>query len=132
MKIDSDLRCAIKSSERAQPSTNWETRQNANRKAIADLIERKPSIKKALSKAKVLDSKSDLYRAMSRKLVEPFGICINDNSRIDDESNFVKSGGKLPLPPKRHWKADEVIAELAAASPKHMKSILAKYSIRWD
>lgn len=132
MKVDADLRCAIKSADRAQPQTeNWEARARENKNRIDDLLKRKPSIASALRAAQCILKQVERLRERANELLFPTGIC-SDGVNIRDEDKFIAAGGKAPTPRHRRWKADAVIAELLAAAPRKRKAILKRYNIHWE
>lgn len=141
MKIDQDLRAAIRSAEKAQPDvSNYEIRERAKTRAIEDFLKRCPSKAKHVAGLVASIQKGEKMASdASKELCAKFGLRRYDNklqfSRCGDGGDaFVKAGGKLPPDrvPGEKWKFDHVIAELAAAEPKDLKRILKKYGINWS
>lgn len=50
---------------------------------------------------------------------------------LNNDSDFVRAGGKLPPEFTDGWDANQVIAELVAAPEKDKLAILKKYGIIW-
>lgn len=128
MKIDTDLRLAIKAAERAQPRNDWQARHKSETEAIQALIAKpkySTSIKKAL--ADVKRGKAILERA--NEVITALGIS-RDLDRIYDGDKFRKAGGILKSKIEE-WKSDEVMKELLAAPDKDRAKILLKYGINW-
>jgi hypothetical protein len=142
MKIDADLRAAIKAAEKAQPRDSWSERQKAADAAIHAFLKKRPSLKKKI--CLLLQSRASLQLALEEKTADlnkvlwPLGLTAN-NTKVcesflnddDDAERFVKAGGVLPKIPER-WKSDVLIAKLAAADPKHRGSILKEHGINWS
>ncbi len=139
MKVDSDLRAAIRAAEKAQPEITWETREKAEREAIQDLFNRIPKHKR---KAQALVNSINRHRkeldSCHSKLRDLFGIQLHDGKlqlhrREEYLSNFEKAGGNLKFnEPKRRWRSESIIAELAAAKPAEAKAILKRIGIIWE
>jgi hypothetical protein len=142
MKIDADLRAAIKAAEKAQPSDFLSERAKVADAAIQAFLKKRPALRKKL--ALLLQSRESLLLSLQKRtndlneLVYPFGLRIKDNKVCesflcddDDAEKFTEAGGVIPEMPKR-WKADELIAKLAAADPKHRDSILKEHGINWN
>ena len=111
--------------------SNWETRARKMTEAVNEFLKRKPAVQKKRAHARALAARAKALYDRANALLEPYGIDREDGG-IRSEEKFVKAGGKLPAPPHKRWSADTVIAELAAASPKEAKVILARYNIRWE
>lgn len=142
MKIDADLRAAIKAAEKAQPADSWSERRKVTDAAIQAFLKKKPALRKKL--ALLLQSRASLRSSIQKKkdeidaLLWPLGLTATDDGICeafvyDDENaeKFAKAGGVIPSMPKR-WKADALIAKLAAADPKHRDSILKEHGINWN
>lgn len=138
MKIDTDLRLAIKSAEKAQPQDDWRTRETANKAAIADLFKRKPAIGVAAKKLVEKSQKAyTAYEAANKALCEQFGLRKDSDgftfSNCDDgHKRFAKIGGKVPSQTTRRWSFDAVMRELATATPKEGAAILKRLGINWQ
>lgn len=132
MKIEADLRIAIRSAEKAQPCRdNWTERREAKKKSIADLLKKKPKLAKQIAMADKMGRRADAMLEVSKEPYERIGINRQLND-IFDEEKFIKSGGVLSGPMASRWKADSVIAELLAADKSQQKTILKKYGIKWE
>src|SRR5262245_19658500 len=136
MKIDSDLRIAIKSAEKAQNRDSG-AEERAKKEAVSSFL------KSGTTQAKmVLKAHSNYKAAMakcteSRKAVEKLGL------RFDSESVTLDYGSssqdtfekKTKTKIKHHqgpWRADRVILELLSADPNEGNAILKKYGIKWN
>ncbi len=137
MKIDTDLRLAIKSAEKSQPQDDWKMREESAKKAIADLFKRKPSIARD---AKSLVQKSmkayAVHEASVKSLCEKYGLRKDGDGFLfsncsGGEGRFEKIGGKVPAKSKR-WTFDAVMRELATATPKEGAAILKRLGINWS
>lgn len=130
MKIDQDLRQAIKSAERVQTKNlNWVEKRNAEKRAVADLFARKPALAKKINKAIAAVKKAEAARKVASEVIHAAGLSCSD-LQITDKELFRKAGGQLAG--GQAWTSDQAIAELAAASPKDAPAILAKYGIKWE
>lgn len=130
MKIDQDLRAAIRSADKAQPD-NHDVRSNIQQAAVEELFKRKPSTKQAWERAKRLRQTASDFGSRANAIESALGIsfyCSKFNVR--DEEAFAKAGGNMK-PAGKRWKFDAVMAELAAAEPKQLTAILKKYGINW-
>lgn len=128
MKIDSDLRAAIRSAEKSQPDIDWQRRSALNRDAAKELVEKGRHATR-FANAVVMMKKAEELNRQANLVFDSIGV--NDEFRIINEDAFAKAGGKYPMPMKR-WKYDHAIAELAKANPKEAKAILKKYGILWE
>ncbi len=140
MKIDSDLRLAIRSAEKAQPQRNdWEAKRKAEAQAILAFFKRFPAkARKAIKLAEDALKAEAMERELRSKLCEQFGLKHNEqqfqfSNCGRNKDAFVKAGGHLPEQTAgQRWTFDAVMAELVAADPKQLKVILKKYNIRWE
>lgn len=130
MKIDTDLRLAIKSAAASQPSNNWQTQRQAHRDVIQALFNRKPSLRLESMNAKEKIRKSHKLDEEARAFYNSIGIR-SDLDDIHDSAKFIAAGGKLPASSKCRWSYDAVMTEIAAAEPNGLKGILKKYGINW-
>lgn len=137
MKIDSNLRAAIRAANNAQPNYGWEVEAEQNRQAIQSLFKSKPSLgkrAKALA-AKEIKGQKDVNDA-SAALCAEFGLRFNSDGNFefsrcgDGQDQFKKLGGKVPTKNVK-WRFDAAMAELAGAEPGEEKEILEKYGINW-
>lgn len=138
MRIETELRNAIKSAEKHQPSQmDWQKKKELVSKAIAELAasSRGKRITVITKRIKVL---SDELSALRKELCRKFGVresgvelAIADCGGVAGIKRFKAAGGKYPVEEKPNWTTDQVIAELVCAEPKAMDRILAKYGIVW-
>lgn len=140
MKIDTDLRAAIRSAEKAQPQVNrYEERRKSELAAIADLFKRKPALgAKARGLASTAAKADKIASAARAKLCDEYGLRADgDEFRFagcgNYEERFVKAGGKLPsLDKMERWNFDDVMAALAKADPKEGAKIIKRLGINWQ
>jgi len=142
MKIDTDLRLAIKAAERAQPHESWDIRRDAEQKSIVDFFKKYPA---KARRAKRLDADiatmEKKLAAAKKELCDSYGL--QTNSRSDYKTgftysncggsgaNFTKAGGKIPAK-YAPWKADDVIAQIARATAKEGAKIIKSLGINWE
>ena len=137
MKIDQDLRIAIRSAEKAQPSTDWSVRDAQNQKCIEEFMQRRPAKAAEINRHVLTIAKAEAAEKKARAaLCEGFGLR-HDGTKLSFSNcgggsvAFLKAGGKLPPTQGRRWAFDTVMAELAAADAKQATAILKKYGINW-
>ncbi len=141
MKIDHDLRQAIKAAHKHQAPLSESQKQKIRAEAVATWFNARPSLKKQVySLLKKAKAHYDAYNTADdqiRKLLENTGLQRSmDEPKIYldhyRQDRFTRAGGDVSKIEHSEWQVDEVIAELAAADPKDAAKILAKYGIRWD
>jgi len=142
MKIDHDLRQAIKAAHKHQPGLTYERQAQIEAAAVEVFLKARPALKqkaRTLLKRKVKVAKENAaLREQLDALLDPVGLTYSsDTGKISIPSfrhsnTFVAAGGDLSEIEKCSWEVDQVIAELASADPKHQTKILAKYGIRWE
>lgn len=130
MKIDANLRVAIRSAVKvANSNNNWQERGKLVKGAIEKLASTtryRTRIAKAvqnLKTAEVLQEKAyDVFASIG---VNP------DLDHIHDEDIFVDAGGVLPV---KHQELDfdKIIASLAAADAKEGAKIIKSLGINWS
>jgi hypothetical protein len=131
MKIDTDLRAAIRSAEKAQPDKGWQARTEAETKAIAKLLADNKALGGKVRAEIAVIEKASKQMERAGEYLESLGIT-KSLERIRDHELFVKAGGKVPLMGKR-WTFDEVMSKLAAVkTEREGKTILRKYGIHWE
>ena len=132
MKIDTDLRLAIRSAEKAQPYYNdsWSEQRERETAAIADLFKRKPALAKTAQRATAAIERHQKRVQVEVAKIRAIGLDTGLRT-VGNEDAFRKVGGRLPDRKKR-WKFDAVMAELAAADEKEAPRILKKYGIKWN
>ena len=142
MKIDQDIRAAIRSAEKLQADTDsWEVRQTNEQKSIRDFFAAYPAkAKRAKTLATTIRRAAKTLEDARGELCESFGLREMREKGKDgftyascdsERKKFEKAGGKVVRRSER-WKFDAVMAELAAATPDKLKPILKKYGINWD
>lgn len=137
MRIETELRSAIKSAEKHQPQNqDWQRREKTEAEAIAE-FKRTHQVAKASIARLVKESKAaaDLAARLRKELCRRYGLreCGTRLATCGDKggrARFIKAGGRLPKE-RKHWTTDQVIAELVAADPKDGDKILRKYGINW-
>lgn len=145
MKIDQDLRAVINAAAKAQPDTGWRERAVTIAKAVAAFLKRRPAMTRKvnalIAKSKSLREQQEAVDAQIKKILHPLGLGVRDYEVVGDFSDwiddkeadrFIAAGGILPPPFKGKWKAEKLITELAAASPKKRNAILKQYGIDWS
>lgn len=139
MKIDTDLRLAIKAAANAQPQSDWRAEEDANRAAIADLFRRKPVIAATVRKLAARIKKAEQEEQEARQqLCEKFGLRTDGPDTFTfsqcgegGKKTFQKAGGVLPQKFVR-WNYDTVMTELAKATPAEGAAILKRLGINWQ
>lgn len=142
MKIDQDIRAAIRSAEKVQANNDtWEVREKNQKKSISDFFAAYPvKAKRARQLAATITRTAKVLEDARKELCNSFGLreatehgrqVFTFASCDSTRKNFEKAGGKVVRKSER-WKFDAVMAELAAAEPKNLKAILKKYGINWD
>lgn len=136
MKIDSNLRAAIRAAFNAQPNYGWQMEAEQNRQAIAALFKAKPYLGKRARAlmAKEIKAQKEL-NAASQALCVEFGLRVSEGlfefSRCGGgHDQFKKLGGKLPTKNVK-WRYRTAMAELVMADPSDEQTILKKYGINW-
>lgn len=143
MKIDNDMRQAIKAAHKHQPEATTAARNQARQAAVDKFLAERPVFKRKVTqlvKEEVrLRTKLESTRDKLKELLEPIGldsyegrVYLDRYNRHSREERFTQAGGDLSALTKMEWDVDAVIAELAAADPKDATKILAKYGIRWE
>lgn len=139
MKIDTDLRLAIKAAERAQPH-DYDGRDKREQEAIARFLKDHPAkarrVRALAKKAKRCYAE---YQKANALIHDGFGLQTSENRGSGfcisgygpSQERFAKAGGKLPLKTTR-WKADNVIAQIAAATPKEGAKLIKNLGINWQ
>ena len=137
MKIDHDLRQAIKAASETQKSKNS---YQVRTEAAEAFLKSNPKIADKLKRLRkiTLDAREAALKAREPydELLAKIGLdeCGGDDSYIlgysdEDQANFVKAGGVLSA--GHPWDYTRVMARLAAADPKDRDAILKEYGINW-
>jgi hypothetical protein len=134
MKIDHDLRCAIRSAEKVQRNKDsYQERALRTKQAIATLMKSKPAIAKKIAKARAETARLSAELTRQTAVIESFGLRAQGHDGelwLSDDAKFTAAGGVLLQSPTV-WGADRVIAELASADAKQGAKILARIGIQW-
>lgn len=144
MKIDTDLRAAIRSAYIIHKHSNkdYAARNKAEQQAIADLFKAKPVVRYSITKARAeINKLKEKIEAINRQigetgLVESFyrttsGVDEHTGYNISDQKKFAKVGGKFRFKEPKKWTFDAVIAQLASADETTGKKLLREIGIRW-
>jgi hypothetical protein len=138
MKIESELRFAINAAAKTQTELSWQEKADAKREAIEAFLKTRRGLRAKVKRLTAdAEEKSKVARAAWHKvdaITEEIGLtrALENFSNAYGEEKFEKAGGVLPPREKRRWKAEEVIAKLAAATtPKQFNAILKEYGIHW-
>lgn len=136
MKIDTDLRLAIKAAEKAQKQNSrstWNDRQEQERKNIARFV------RDNAAKGRLAGSLAKRYKDVSETLnaihtdLGAMGLAVNSNGLyLNDRERFIKAGGTGPIEEAKPWVAEYVMAEIAKATPKEAAKILIRIGINWQ
>jgi hypothetical protein len=130
MKIDHDLRQAIKAACKKQPrqQSSWEIRERVWKEAMLTLPE---SVKKTIAAKQKEIEKAKLTISKAQIVLTELGLNYSGEC-IEDEEKFLKAGGKLVKPERNeHWTEETAIARIAAAAPTDGAAILKEYGIDW-
>ncbi len=137
MKIDTDLRLAIKSAEKAQPSISWQDKE-ANRKAsIAGFLKSNKAAARDIAKLTAIIVKSDKAKADAQAaMCKRYGL-VTGGKEIsfagcgEGTANFTKAGGQI-INTDDKWSFDSVMRQLVIATPKEGAAILKRLGINWS
>jgi hypothetical protein len=133
MKIDTDLRAAIRSAylQRKRTADDWAVRRAAEKAAIAALLKSKPALARRVAKARADANRANIAAAKASQIISAIGIS-HDGERIHDTELFVKAGGAFKFSEAPRWTFDQVMAQLASATPREGAAILTKLGINWQ
>lgn len=137
MKIDTDLRLAIKSAEKAQPSIGWQDREKNNKASIAGFLKDHPAAKKDIERLSAIIKKSQAAEKNAHEaMCKRYGLR-SDGAQIEfancgsGQGAFTKAGGQI-IRPEERWSFDSVMRQLVIATPKEGAAILKKLGINWQ
>lgn len=131
MKIDQDLRIAIRSVVNARKNNStWEEQAKQRRKSIADLLSRKKHNQKAKI-AKQRLKKAEQLKDAAESFYNSLGLYSHNDSSIRDDEKFITAGGLMPDEPKKQ-SFDEIMASIARADNKQGIKILNALGIIWN
>lgn len=140
MKIDTDLRLAIKAAEKAQTKPDYWKQEAQKRKDITAALKKKPALyKKAMGCVRRIIHAEKLEAAASKTLCDELGLRLNDRVAKDfnfancgdGQGRFEKAVAKLSFAKTTNWRADHVLARIAAATPKEGAKIIKELGINW-
>lgn len=138
MKIDTDLRLAIKSACAAQPQKNdYQAREEAQQQSIQDFLKKFPKKAQRLQGLRKTAEDADQTAKEARaEMCQKFGLREYSagwtySSCGGSKENFVKAGGVLPTKFPENWKYDAVMAQLASMTEKEGMALLKKLGINW-
>jgi len=135
MKIDHDLRQAIKAAHDAQEHRD---EHKLRHDAAVHFLKKRPAVAKKLTN---LRKKKDVAFAQYKALANPFEALLEslgletcqDSYKVAygdfEKEKFVAAGGEFNTRPK--WNYNKVMARLAAAEPEARDAILREYGINW-
>jgi hypothetical protein len=141
MKIDTELRAAVRSTAKVSKTTAYEYRAKSLERTqaqIADFIS-KPKIAAKLKKAKVLGAQLAKLRDKYSAIMDSLGL--NDQSGssyytsgyiVSDTNKFRQMSGHDVTAELVTFRYDHVMAELGQAEPSKRGAILKKYGINWE
>lgn len=134
MKIDGNLRQAIRSACNAQLDTNYNAIAARKTKAINEFLD-SPKGKKAKQIYTKLRALYAECRTLEKDLCEGFGLRAGSNNPElancgGGSDRYIKAGGKLPEE-KEKWNFDRMMLRIAAATDKEAVGILKEIGIIW-
>ncbi len=130
MKIDTDLRLAIRSAYNAQHKDStripdWRVNRDA-----AEAFLKSPHGRAIKQKTDRLDVQIEKLRIAKDALFKSVGLSF-DGSHVNDKAIFKKAGGSIPPDGPALWKFDVVMAQIAAATPEAGQAIIKRLGINW-
>jgi hypothetical protein len=134
MKVDSDLRAAIRAAVKFQGVMTWFDKLKVQQDAIAELLKRNPAIKKRYIAAEKKLAKLRAAKELAENQLYQFGFTLEargNPGKVRDSEAFAKVGGKLPENYDQRFTEAQVIAELASAPESKRAAILKKYGMVW-
>lgn len=132
MKIDHDLRVAIRAAANSQPPRDHEKETAFEKAEIQRIVTLTPersrehrNHQKQIARArKILFAAGGFYGGL--------GICFDcDKPYVQHDEKFRRAGGKQP-PKHSTWRAEKVLGDLARATPAEGSRILKNLGIRWS
>lgn len=131
MKIDTDLRLAIKAAVRQHNETkcDWTTYRNDQSEAIKKLVSSpkyRAKIKRASAQIKVAAS----IKEKAQMVFDNLGInyCMD---RIYDDGKFEAAGGAV-ITKNKTLDVDSILADIAKADKKQADKIIKDLGIKWE
>jgi hypothetical protein len=135
MKIDGNLRQAIRSACNAQSDIDWTEVQRQITSSIQSFVD-SPKGKRAKAIVKKLRALYAESRILEKELCSDFGLRVAiDKVEIgscdNSKERYRKAGGTLPEK-KQKWNFDSKMAEVAGASEPDAIIILRQIGINWQ
>lgn len=131
MKIDTDLRLAIKAAVRQHNETkcDWTTYRNDQREAIKRLVA-SPKYRAKIKKAQDGLKQAEELRDRHSKIFNDLGIS-SDLDRINEEHAFEDAGGAV-ITKNKTLDVDSILADIAKADKKQAEKIIKDLGIKWE
>jgi hypothetical protein len=130
MKIDTDLRLAIRSAYNAQHKDTTRIPEWRASHDAAEAFLKSPRGRSIRQKTDRLGAQIQKLRVAQIALFKSAGLS-SCGDRIDDKAAFKKAGGSVPPDGPALWKFDAVMAEIAAATPEAGQAIIKRLGINW-
>jgi hypothetical protein len=131
MKIDSDLRAALRSAYNQQKyvDRDYAAKERAKKAALTDLFTRKPAIERNVKTAKRWLKLAEELNRKAHFVFENLGLDYRGDRMAHDE-RFKAAGG---VPPKcaARWNFDAMMHRLSLATPKEGAAIIKAIGINW-
>ncbi len=133
MKIDGNLKQAIRSACNSQPETDWKAQEREQRANLDKFVATHKQARLTLARLKKLREES---QELSQMLCRTFGLQLASEgpaiaSCDGAKERFKKAGGTL-TERKSKWGFDSKMAEVAAATEKDALIILRGIGINWE
>lgn len=131
MKIDTDLRFAIKAAIRQHNETkcNWSVFREDQEAAVKKLAE-SPKYRARIKRAKAGLAEAEALKEKHSKIFSELGIS-HDLDRIYDDDKFEAAGG-LVVTKHKTLDADSILADIAKADKRQAEAIIKKLGIKWE
>lgn len=130
MKIDTDLRLAIRSAYNAQHKDSTRVPEWRVNRDAAEAFLKSPRGRSIKRKADRLEIQITKLRLTQVALFKSAGLG-SCGDRVDDKAAFKKAGGSIPPDGPGLWKFDVVMAEIAAATTEAGQAIIKRLGINW-
>jgi hypothetical protein len=137
MKLDNNLRAAVRSVCKASAPLDRETLRTVYRQAVEKFIGRNPKLWerriKAHAKAVAAAQKADARVKAAGAPFDEAGLSTwrLPELQVQDHDTFLKAGGELP-PLSVARNPDALISKLASASQQEGAAILKELGIKWE
>lgn len=128
MKIDSNLRAAIRSAFNAQPKFSYASAADKCKEAAKALVQ---SNSEWTSAFRYIANRRQVIHDIENEIKTLLpNIGISEDFSICDEGTFERFGGVIPVE-KPRWSFDAVMAKLAKCEPEEAEAILKEHGINW-